>query len=233
MVKRQNQKQKQSQTTIVNVNLGKRKGKGKAKGKSKGRESKTQYIHPFNPAPIFNFPPNFPASFPTNIGNPLLPPPQRVAFPESQIAPLVNLNPTVPVPFSFQGAETKLKAKEKEPKLVAPEAKAEEEVVLPVAEEPPEEEELSVASSLTAPTVDHLHIQVEILLRQNQSQANDCLEEMKLYSLSMSLHLRHLPHFFQLRHRPNPKDQLKKKKERKHRVRLRVEQVQFHHSSHL
>ena len=159
MVKRQKQKQKQSQTTIVNVNLGKRKAKSnrKAKGKSKGRESKP-FIAPFNPSPIinvpsFNFPPNFPASFPTNIGNPLLPPPQRVAFPESQIAPLVNLNPTVPVPFSFQGAEEKLKAPAKEPKLVAPEAKAEEEVVLPVAEEPPEEEELSVASSLTAPTV--------------------------------------------------------------------------------
>jgi len=160
MVKRQ-LKQKQKQSQSVNIYLGSRgkaKGKRKAKGKSKGRESSKPFIAPFNPSPIinvpsFNFPPNFPASFPTNIGNPLLPPPQRVAFPESQQAPLLNLNPAVPVPFKFEGAKEKLKAPAKEPQLV-PEAKAEEEVVLPVdlPEEPPEEE-LSVSSTLTAPTV--------------------------------------------------------------------------------
>ena len=181
MVKRQ-LKQKQKQSQSVNIYLGsksKAKGKGKRRPKKSKGESKP-FIAPYNPSPIINYPPNFPYNLPSAFGlpvnqiNPLLPPPapRYAAFPESQTAEIVNLNPAQPVPFKFEPAVEKLKAPPKEPKLVAPEVKAEEEVVLPTDAEAlaaelasaeaaaiegeaaaTAEEEASIRSALTGPSV--------------------------------------------------------------------------------
>lgn len=135
--------QKQKQTQIVNINLGRIGGKKrKSKPKKKGKEEIKQSIIPaFNPPPIINFPPGFmpksmaDANQPNYFNRPPPPPPlkETAAFVEGETAGVLNLNPTIPVPFSFIGAEERLKAPAKEERLS--------EVILPA--EPPEEDDIS------------------------------------------------------------------------------------------
>jgi hypothetical protein len=159
-------KQKQKQTQIVNIHLGtkakksKQKGKGKSRPKKSKGESKTQIITSFNPPPIINYPPQFVAP---NQPNWYQQPPSQIsqkqysALPEGETSSALNLNPSTPVRFSFVGAEERLKAPLKEPKLESlvgpPETKAEEEVILPTEpiEEEASAEEGSISSS--APSV--------------------------------------------------------------------------------
>ena len=145
MVKRQKQtkaaqKQKQTvglsskaaQTQIVNVNIGskrprKRAKKGAAKEAKKGRpevfgtSSRVQIIPAFNPPPIINYPPGFGSQQPNAWATPPPPTPQRqyAAFAEGETAGPLGVDQTVPVPFTFVGAERVLKPAPKTPALTS------------------------------------------------------------------------------------------------------------------